>query len=126
MHFEIGILRSGNWTLYRLLQDGHDRVGEYLDRLEIRREEEYAAIHAALDRFANSDVPPNGVKLRLEREGVYALKAGHQQRLYGFYYMKRSFVFVECCEKKRDKADQGLLQRVCQVHREFRRQEGFR
>lgn len=112
MRYETAILRQGNWRLLRLLQDGKDRVGEYLSALVVEREEEYAAIMAALDRFAAARVPPNEAKLRHEGGGVYALKAGRQQRLYGFFHGRQCFVFVECCTKKQNKADPVLLRRV--------------
>lgn len=43
-----------------MLQDGKDRVEEYLNALVIEREDEYAAVMAALDIFSDASVPPNG------------------------------------------------------------------
>jgi hypothetical protein len=116
MRLETVILKEGKWTLLCVVQDGKNKVWEYLDRLETSRPDEYAAVQAALDRFADDSSTP---KLKPEGEGVFALPAGRQQRLYGFYGGRQRFVFVEGSTKKKDGADQALLKRVRRVREEF-------
>lgn len=85
---------------------------------EEKKFDQHDAILAALDYIRHHGPPQNREKFAPENDGIFAIKS-FQERIYGFFAGKCLFLCVAGVTKKKNRADQDLLNAVKGVKRRY-------